>query len=205
MTVRNAALLVAAPIAFSVLLWLHPMVGDWEGLKDVTTRFQIVHVAMVLVLPLLALARYVVLDGLEGRAASVARASLLVFVVLYVPYAAFEGIGLGVLGQQLGGLSAAQQDAVAPGLVEDFARNPILGEPGVFWAVGSTAWTVMTVATVLAFRRAGASTMLQVLLGTSVLVVAHTPPLAPIGLLCFAASGWIAAGNGRRVTAIAAT
>ena len=192
MTFRNVSLLVGAPIAFSLLLWLHPMVSDYETLKDATTRFQLVHVAMVLVLPLLALGRYLLLEGLGGRAAATARVSLIAFVIFYVPYVAFEGIGLGVLGQELNGLDATQRDPVAPGLVEDVATNPILGEPGVFWVVGSTAWTVATVATVLAFRRAGASTALQVLFGMSVLLVAHTPPLAPIGLLCFAASGWMA-------------
>ncbi|HET9740569.1 MAG TPA: hypothetical protein VFP78_20830 [Solirubrobacteraceae bacterium] len=191
MTIRHAALLIGAPLAFSVLLWLHPMVGDWEGLKDATARFQIVHVGMVLALPLVALGRYLMLDGLDGRAAATARVSLVVFAIFYVPYVAFEGIGLGVLGQELNGLTAAQRDAVAPGMTQDFARNPILGEPGVFWAIGSTAWTVVSVATVLAFRRAGAPTALQVLLGMSVLIVAHTPPLAPIGLVCFAAAGWM--------------
>ena len=39
---------------------------------------------------------------------------------------------------------------------QDFASNPILGEPGLFWALGSTALTVVMVSTVLAFRRAGA-------------------------------------------------
>jgi hypothetical protein len=188
----HALLLVGVPLAFSVLLWLHPMIGDYEGLRDVTARFQIVHVAMVLTLPLLALGRYLTLDGLGGRAATTARVSLVVFTVFYVPYVAFEGIGLGVLGQELNGLTAAQRDAVAPGLVEKFARNPIFGEPGVFWVIGSTAWTVVSVATVMAFRRAGAPAALQVLLGASVLIVAHTPPLAPIGLVCFAASGWMA-------------
>ena len=47
-------LLVGVPLAFSVVLWFHPMVGDYQGLREVTTRFQVVHVAMVLVLPLLA-------------------------------------------------------------------------------------------------------------------------------------------------------
>jgi hypothetical protein len=191
MNVRHAALLVGAPLVYSVLLWLHPMVSDWDGLRDATARFQIVHVAMVLALPLLALGTYLMLDGLGGRAATTARVSLVVFTVFYVPYVAFEGIGLGVLGQELNGLTGAQRDAIAPSLTEDFARNPILGEPGVFWAIGSTAWTVVSVATVLAFRRAGASTALQVLLGSSVLIVAHTPPLAPIGVLCFAAAGWM--------------
>jgi hypothetical protein len=187
----RAGLLIGAPMVFAGLLWLHPMIGDYEGLRNVTTRFQLVHVAMVLAICLLALGIYVLLDGVAGRAAAVGRVALIPFVAFYVPYLAFEGVALGVLGQELNDLSAAQRDAVAPGMVEDFARNPILGEPGVFWALGSIAWIVVIVATVLAFRRAGSSLAVQVLLGLSVLITAHTPPLAPVGWLCFAAAGWM--------------
>jgi hypothetical protein len=190
-TIRRAALLVGVPLAFSVLLWSHPMVSDYEGLRDVTTRFQVVHIAMVLVLPLLAFGMYDLLRGLQGRAAAIGRAALIPFVAFYVPYVAFEGIALGVLGQELNGLPAAERDAVAPTLVEEFARNPIVGEPGLFWALGTTAWIVVIVSTVLAFRRAGAPVTLQLLLGASALIGAHAPPLAPIGLLCFAAAGWM--------------
>ena len=66
-----------------------------------------------------------------------------------------------------------------------------MGEPGIFWVVGTTAWIVVVVATVLAFRRAGAPMRLQVLLGASALIAGHTPPLGPIGLLCFAAASWL--------------
>ena len=174
-----------------MLLWFHPMIGDYEGLRDVTTRFQVVHVGMVLALPLLAIAIYGLLDGLRGRAAAVGRFALIPFVVFYVPYVAFEGIALGVLGEQLNGLPADQRDAIAPGMVQDFASNPIFGEPGLFWALGSTALIVVMVSTVLAFRRAGAPPALQVLLGASVLIGAHAPPLASIGWACFAAAGWM--------------
>ena len=74
-SLRHAALLIGVPLAFSVLLWFHPMVGDYEGLRDVTTRFQVVHVGMVLALPLLALgdvraARRASRPGGRRRAAS---------------------------------------------------------------------------------------------------------------------------------------
>ena len=190
-TSRQNALLIGVPLAFSVLLWFHPMIGDWEGLRDVTARFQLVHVGMVLALPLVAIALYTLLDGLRGGAATVARLALIPFVVFYVPYVAFEGLALGVLGQELNGLPAAERDAVAPGLIEDFARNPIFGEPGLFWAIGTTAWLVVIVSTVLAFRRAGAPVTLQLLLGASALIGAHAPPLAPIGYVCLAAAGWM--------------
>jgi hypothetical protein len=191
MTILRHALLIAVPLAFAVLLCFHPMISDYEGLRDVTTRFQLVHVGMVLAVPLLAVGIHGLLDGLRGRAAAIGRIALIPFVAFYVPYVAFEGIALGVLGQQLNGLPAGQRDAVAPSMVEDFARNPIFGEPGLFWALGTTAWIVVIVATVLAFRRAGAPLALQVLLGASALIGTHAPPLAPIGWACFAAAGWM--------------
>jgi len=187
----RAAILIGAPVAFSGLLWLHPMIGDWEGLRDATTRFQAVHIGMVLTFCLVAVGTYLLLEGLRGRAATVARVALVPFTAFYLPYLAFEGFALGALGQELNGLPAADRDPVAARLIEDLARNPIMGEPGIFWAVGTTAWIVVIVATVLAFRRAGAPVRLQVLLGASALIAGHTPPLGPIGLLCFATASWI--------------
>ena len=191
MTILRHTLLIGVPLAFSVLLWFHPMISDYEGLRDVTTRFQVVHVGMVLAIPLLAIGIYGLLDGLRGRAATVGRFVLIPFVAFYVPYVAFEGIALGVLGEQLNDLPAGQRDAVAADMVQDFASNPILGEPGLFWALGSTALIVVMVSTMLAFRRAGAPVTLQILLGASALIGTHAPPLAPIGWACFAAAGWM--------------
>lgn len=191
MTILRRTLLIGVPLAFAVLLCFHPMISDYDGLRDATTRFQLVHVGMVLTLPLVAVAIHALLDGLRGRAATVGRIALIPFVAFYVPYVAFEGIALGVLGQQLNGLPAGHRDAVAPDMVEDFASNPIFGEPGLFWALGTTAWIVVIVATLLAFRRAGAPLVLQVLLGMSALIGTHAPPLAPIGWACFAAAGWM--------------
>ena len=67
------------------------------------------------------------LDGLRGRAAAAGRIALIPFVVFYVPYVAFEGIALGVLGEQLNGLRGPARRN-RPQMVQDFASNPILGE-----------------------------------------------------------------------------
>lgn len=190
MTTRaHAALLIAVPLAFSVLLWFHPMLTDYEDLLGVTTRFQVVHLAMVLALPLVAVGMHVMLGGASGRAAATARIALIPFVAFYVPYVAFEGIAVGVLGQELNRLPAQQREAIAPEMIEDFARNPIVGEPSVFWALGTLALLVAVVSAVLALRRAGAPVALQILLGASALIGTHAPPLAPIGYVCFAAAG----------------
>jgi hypothetical protein len=34
MNILRHAALIGVPLAFSVLLWFHPMIGDYEGLKD---------------------------------------------------------------------------------------------------------------------------------------------------------------------------
>src|SRR5687767_9932906 len=81
MTVLRHALLIGVPLVFSVLLWFHPMIGDYEGLRDVTTRFQVVHVGMVLAIPLLAIGIYGLVAELRGRAAAVGRFALIPFVV----------------------------------------------------------------------------------------------------------------------------
>ena len=103
-TVRRAALLVGAPLAFAVILAFHPMIGDYEGLKDVTTRFQIVHVAMVLAIPLLAVAIHQLLGGLGGRAATIGRVALIPFAVFYV--LAFRRAGAPLTLQLLLGAAA---------------------------------------------------------------------------------------------------
>jgi hypothetical protein len=187
----HTAVLTGVPLAFAGILTLHPMVSDYEGLSEVTTRFQAVHLAMVLVLPLLAIGLHRLLADLPGRAAAVGRFAVIPFAMFYVPYVSFEGIALGVLGQELNALPAAEREAVGPTLVEEFARNPIVGEPSLFWALGSAAWITATVCAVLAFRRAGAPMRLQVALGLTVLIATHAPPLAPVGLMAFAAAGWM--------------
>ena len=128
-TPARAVLLVGVPAIFAGLLWLHPMVGDWEGLRDATMRFQLVHVAMVLAICLLALGIYVLLDGLPGRAAAVGRLTLIPFVAFYVPYLAFEGVALGVLGQELNDLPAARRDAVAPAWLKTSPETRSWGSP----------------------------------------------------------------------------
>ena len=88
MTALRHALLIGVPLAFSVLLWFHPMISDYNGLRDVTARFQIVHVGMVLALPLLAIGIHGLLDGLRGRAAAVGRFAQVPIVAYYVPASA---------------------------------------------------------------------------------------------------------------------
>jgi hypothetical protein len=44
------------------------------------------------------------------------------------------------------------------------------------------------IAAAVAYRRVGAPALISIMLGLSVLVVSHPPPIGPIALFCFAAA-----------------
>ena len=70
--------------------------------------------------------------------------------------------------------------------IQSLADNVIVGDPGVLASVGALAWVVAVLAAAVAYRRVGAPVVATVLLGLSLVIVSHPPPIGPIGLLCFA-------------------
>ena len=90
---------VAVPLLFAAVLLFHPPGGDdvYEGVKDDVDRWLFVHTAFLLLTPLLAIAAYLLLNGLESGAATVSRVALIFFHVFYNAYEVTVGIGTGIL------------------------------------------------------------------------------------------------------------
>jgi hypothetical protein len=177
------------PVAWAVLLLFHPGgEGDqiYQDLHDKVTRWMVVHVGMMLFIPLFAAAVYVLLRGLEGTAAQVSRIGLAVFVVFYGAFELLQGIGVGILVNEVGGLPPAERVR----LVQDFAEHPLATNLGVFGSIGGLGILVAMIAAGVALRRhAGAAMSVPILLGLSGLLVgAHPPPFGPIGLAFFIAA-----------------
>lgn len=78
------AFLLLVPIAWAILLVLHPDVGSpvYESLADDATAFYVVHLAMLVFLGLMAAALYLLVRDLPGRAAHVSRVAM---VPLHLP------------------------------------------------------------------------------------------------------------------------
>jgi hypothetical protein len=72
-----------------------------------------------------------------------------------------------------------------------------VGDPGVVATIGALAWVAAVIAAAVAVRRAGAPVLPTVLLGLSVVVVSHPPPIGPIGLTCFAGAAAVLARSAR--------
>jgi len=183
--------LTVVPFVWAVLLMFHPT-GDGEAItyadvEDVTTRWLVVHIGMMIFIPLMAGAVYLLVRGLEGTLALICRIALAFFIVFYSAFEVLVGIGTGVLVNDIKELPASDEAAAAP-LVEDFTSNFLVSSPlGVLTSVGSVALIVALIAAGVALRRdAGAPRSVAILLGLSgFLITAHPPPFGPIGLVLF--------------------
>ena len=181
------SLLVGPPLALAVALWWHPAGGEdvYAGVRDDVDAWLFVHTAFLLATPLLGIAGFVLLRGLEGRAALVSRVALVFFLVFYTAYESNVGIGTAVLVDYANGLPAAEQ-AVVAGAIQDYNRNALITDPSLSMVAGALGWVTAMVAAAVAFRRAGAGWPLTLLIGFAALFAIHPPPLGPVGLVCFA-------------------
>jgi hypothetical protein len=183
--------LVATPLALAVVLWFHPPGGDdnvYEGVRDDVSAWLFVHTVFLLFTPLMAIATYLLLNGMQGLAATVSRICLIFFLVFYTAYEVTVGVGTGILVDYANGLPAAEQAVVADA-IEDYNGSAILGDPAsVSLILGFFGWVVAMIAAAVAFRRAGAGWPVTLLVGLASLFAIHPPPVGPVGLACFAAA-----------------
>ena len=185
-TPAEAAFLLGVPLAWAVLLLFHPT-GDeyYPAISDSVTRWLVVHIGTMLFIPLLAAAMFVLLRGIEGTAATVSRAALVVFAVVYAAFEVTVGIGSGVLGDAINALPAAERATGADVLTSYNESNVIT----VLSTIGSLAWLVAVMAAGVAlYRRANTASSVAVvalLLISAPGVVIHVTPCGPAGLALF--------------------
>jgi hypothetical protein len=185
------AFLIGVPLAWAVLLLLHPTgEGDiYPALRDDATRWLVVHVGTMLFIPLLAVAIYLLVDGIESTAARVCRIALATFVLFYTAWEVLMGIATGVLVQDVNGLAAAER-ATGSNLVNEFTDNVFVRDFGVFNVIGSVSLITATIAAGIALRgQAGVPVSVPILLGLcGFMIAAHPPPFGPLGLVLFIAA-----------------
>jgi hypothetical protein len=186
------AFLIGVPLLWAILLLFHPG-GEGDQIyldaQDKVTRFLVVHIGMMIFIPLMGAAVYLLLRGVEGTAAWVSRIALVPFVVFYSAWEVLQGIGVGILVNELNGLPEAAP-ALREGLVQDFAEHALIGPFSVFGSIGSMGLIVAAIAAGVAlYRQAGAPVSVPILLAISgLLITVHPPPYGPTGLVLFIAA-----------------
>jgi hypothetical protein len=145
-----------------------------------------VHTAQLVLIMLLGATIWTLVDGLEGTAATVARAAVLPFVAFYAAFDAIVWFATGLLVRQANGLSGAEQAAAAQQIQQYFDNVIDPGLPTLFViVVGVVAWVMAMLAVAVARRRAGASGMAVTLLVVAAVAFGfdHGLPTGTIGMV----------------------
>jgi hypothetical protein len=183
---NEIAFVLGVPVAWAIVLLFHP-VGDGDRfypiVRDEVTRWELVHLATMLFIPLMAVVVYLIVRGVEGTAAKVTRVALPVFVVFYGAFEVLIGVGMGVLVNEVNGLSQSDL-ATGDALVQGYGDSSLIE---VVEVIGSAAWLVALLSAGLAlFRHADAPVSVPVLLALAAIPIAfHVPPFGQVGLGLF--------------------
>jgi hypothetical protein len=188
LSLAECAFLIGAPLAWAVLLWFHPAVARddvYGDLRDEVVTYVIVHAGTLVFIGLMGLALYMLVRDLPGKAATISRLAIGAFVLFYGAWEAVIGLATGALVQHANEAPASEGPAVSDA-IQSLQDNAIVGDPSVVAGIGALAWIVAVIAAAVAIHRAGAPVLATVLLGLSVVVFSHPPPIGPVGLACFA-------------------
>ena len=202
-TAPELAFLIGVPLAWAVLLLFHPT-GEGEAityadLQNEVNAFLVVHIGMMLFIPLIAVAVYLLLRDIESTAARVSRIALVPFVVFYGAYEVLLGIGAGILVQDVNELAASERAAGAA-LVNEFTDHVLIRGFSILSTLGTIPLIVAMIAAGVALRREAAAPLaVPILLGLSAfLITAHPPPFGPTGLVLFIAAALLCARSRAR-------
>ena len=182
--------LLATPLALAVLEIFHPQPDGVAEAMEQGGWFLWFHMIQLVLIGLMALAVYLLTDGLAGRAVSVSRWAIAVFAVFFSAYDAAAGIATGFVLQSAQDLSTEGQTAVYETAIDMPGMSLIF----VLSIVGTAAWVVAVIAAALALRRAGASRgpfVLLILAGVF-LLGGHPFPWGTLAFGCFfVAAAWL--------------
>lgn len=175
--------LLGVPSSYVLLGLLHPT--DNPELGDDTDLFIGLHIAQLVLIVGLAHVLWLLLAGVTNRAATVARALIIPFVVAYTTLDAILGIAWGIAAETANALPAADQEG-AGRLVDEL----ISGDPDprgliLYWGAG-LLWLATTLAVIAALRdTAPLGALVSMTLGAAAFTLGHAPPMGPIGMGMF--------------------
>ena len=181
---------LAAPVLWGVIAILHPGgVGDepapYEGIADEANKWILVHFSQLVLTPIIAVGVWMMVDGIQSVAATVARAFLIIWTVFFSAFDAIAGIAVGVLTRHANALAGEERDAVV-GAIDFLFRDSRLAGGNNFSVLGNLgqfSWVVLVIAATVALWRAGASRLVVGATVLSVLFATHAGYMAAVGLI----------------------
>jgi hypothetical protein len=160
---------------------LHPAANPEVG--DETGFFVGLHIAQLFLIGGLAYMLWLLLEGLDNRAATVARALILPFVIAYTALDSVLGIAWGIVAEKANELPVADQ-AAAGRLIDDLINGqPELRGLVLYWGAG-LLWAAVALAVVAALAgKAPRPALMFIATGAIVFALGHARPMGPMGML----------------------
>lgn len=175
------AVLFGVPLLYLVLGLLHPTVDPVLG--DETDLWIRLHIAQLFLIGGLSYALWLLVDGIEGRAAKIARALILPYAITYTTLDSIAGIAMGTVVEKANALAVADQ-AAAGRLIDDL-REPTWAGYALYAAAG-LLWFAAALGVVAALRKSAPRPALALMaFGAFVFAVGHPQPTGPIGMAFF--------------------
>ncbi len=188
--------LIGVPSCYVLLGLLHPTSNPELG--DETDLFIGLHVAQLVLIAGLALVLWLLVEGVANRAATVARALIIPFAVVYTTLDAILGIAWGIAAETANSLPAADQEGAGRLVDELVAGDPDARGLILYWGAG-LVWLAAALAVVVALRgSAPRGALVSMALGAGVFALGHAPPMGPVGMGLFLLGiAWSEFGTGR--------
>jgi len=188
-------ILLGTPLVLAILEIFHPQPGGVGESVEQGGWFMWFHIIQVPLIGLIALAVYLLTEGLEGRAVRVSRWAIGVFAVFFSAYDAAAGIATGYALRNAQGLPAGAQEAVYEAVKDMPGLSLIFG----LSIVGTLGWVVALIAAAIALRRAGAprGPVVLLILAGVFLMGGHPYPYGTLAFGCFfLAAAWLVLAPG---------
>jgi hypothetical protein len=175
-------ILLGPSLALAVLMLFHPSpYDDVAGeLVPIAGWWTFLHTAQFFLFAFAGASVWMLVDGLRGVAAVVARVAAVIFVLFYDIGDAVAGIATGLLAGKAASGALPEDAAVAAieAIFTDFTKD-------VFFGVGISAWIVALGASAVALWRAGTPLLPSVFLALPALFLTFDHAF-PFGALTFA-------------------
>jgi hypothetical protein len=200
--VVRRAVLLGVPFLYAILGLLHPTANPEVG--DATGFFIDLHVAQLFLIGGLAYLLWLLVEGFEGRAATIARALILPFVIVYTALDAVLGIAWGIVAEKANQLPAADQ-AAAGRLIDSLLEPEPLGYVLYFGA--GVLWLAVALAVVaVLWNTADHRALALIAGGATVFAFGHARPMGPIGMaLILVGIAWLELRPRREMATVVAS
>src|SRR5918993_3171719 len=196
LTLRRIVLL-GTPLVLTFLLLFHPSPYDdvADQLLPIANWWITLHTIVFGLVPLMGVALWMLIAGLEGVIATLSRVAAVVFALFYDAGDAIAGISTGILARsaEVGALGKRAAVAAIETLWADPTKN-------LLFDIGRYAWIVALVTAAVALYRAGAPRLPLVLLALPAYLVTFDHAF-PFGSLTFGTffviAAWLELASGR--------